>query len=54
MVERLASGERGIDPDSQTLFDFLLADELGEPLRAEGQLDDRLLGERLRCGDLGA
>ena len=54
MIEGLTACERGIDPDSQALFDLFLADELGQPLRAERQLDDGFVGERLRCGDLGA
>ena len=54
MIERLASRERGVDPDAKTLLDLVLANELGQALRTEGQLDDRFVGERLGRSDLGA
>ena len=44
VVERLAPRERGVDVDAQAVLHLLLADELGQPLRAQRQLDDRLVG----------
>ena len=54
MIERLATSDRGVDPDAETLLDLFLANELGQALRAERELDDRFVGERLRRCDLGA
>ena len=54
VVERLAAAERGLDVDRKAVLHLLLADELGEPLRAERQLDDRLFGHDFGGGDLGA
>ena len=54
VVERLAPRERRVDVDPQALLDLLLADELREPLRAQRQLDDGLVGQHFRRGDLGS
>ena len=54
VVERLAPRERRVDVDAERVLDLLLADELGEPLRTERELDDRLVGQNLWSGDLGA
>jgi hypothetical protein len=54
MIERLTTSESCVDPDAETLLDLLLADELGQSLRAERELDDRFIGERLGGCDLGA
>ena len=43
-----------VDVDAEAVLHLLLADELGEPLRPQRQLDDGLLGDRFGRGDLGA
>jgi hypothetical protein len=54
MVERLAPREGGIYVDAEALLNLALADELGQTLRAERELDDRLVGDDFRGSDLGA
>jgi hypothetical protein len=54
VIQRLAPSQRGVDPDAQALFDLILADELGEALRTERELDDGFVGEDFRGGDLSA
>jgi hypothetical protein len=54
VVERLTTCESCIDPDAEALLDLLLANELGQTLRAERKLDDGFVGECLRRCDLGA
>ena len=54
VVERLAPRERRVDGEPEVVLDLVLPDELGEPLRPQRQLDDTLVRQDLRCGDLGA
>ena len=54
VVERLTPRERRVDGEPEVVLDLLLPDELLEPLRPQRQLDDALVGEDFRCGDLGA
>jgi hypothetical protein len=54
VVERLLAGDGGRDRDPQVALDLLLADELGQPLRSQGELDDALLADDLWGRDLGS
>src|SRR6185436_4075790 len=51
MIQRLASRFGGVNPHAQTVFHLVLPYELRQALWSKRQLDDRLVGERLRCGD---
>ena len=48
VVERLAAGGRGGDGDAELLLERLLADEVGEPLRAQRGVQLVLPARRLR------
>ena len=49
VVERLAPRERRVDADAQAVLHLLLADELGQPLRPERELDDATRRRGLRA-----
>jgi hypothetical protein len=51
VVERLTPAESGVDVDTKAVLHLLLADEFGEPLRAEGQLYGTFFGELFRGRD---
>src|ERR1700682_906091 len=48
VVEGLSPLHRGVDVDAQGFFHAVLADEFGQALRAEGELDYALLRHDLR------
>ena len=48
VIERLAPRQRRVDVDAQRFLHLVLADELGQPLRAERELDDALVRNDLR------
>src|SRR6185437_2763466 len=48
VIERLTARECGIDVNAEAFLELLLADEFSQPLRAQRQLDDGFIGERLR------
>ena len=54
VVERLTARERGVNVDAQRLLHAVLADELGQALGAEGELDNALVRDDFRSGYFGA
>ena len=54
VVEWLVASARGLDVDRERVLHLLLPDELGQPLRAKGKLDDRFVGDDFRGRDLSA
>src|SRR5438874_465835 len=54
VVERFSPGEGGIDVDAQGFLHPILADEFGEALGAERELDYALLGDDFRSGYFGS
>src|SRR5439155_3122645 len=54
VVERLTALECGVDVDAQRFLDPLLADEFGQALRTERELNYALVGDDFRGGDFGS
>jgi hypothetical protein len=54
VVERFSPSQSCIDVDAEGLLHAVLADEFGQTLRAEGELDYALLRDYFRGGYLGA
>ena len=54
VVERFFARDRRVDVDPQAVLHLLLPDELGEPLRAKRELDDRLVAQAFGSRDLGS
>ncbi len=54
VIQRLSATERSIYIDAQGFLDAILADELGQALRAERELDYTLVRNDLRRRDLGS
>src|SRR5260221_10606696 len=54
MIQWLVACDGSIDRQAQVVLHFLLPDELLQPLRTEGELNERLVPQDFRRGDLWA